>query len=312
VAYLSNFLGVPIDTIVNWESCSSIPDIDCLPKLIHLYSITLKDLISDETASNIIQTILDNKTSNIEIDIPVPYIKALAPIVAPNLLNNVVRKNINTLSIEELSEVAGYIDSQIIEEFVLQAIKQTSFKNFKPLFKFINRENMVQLFYDEVMHNGINEIKDYLYCLKPEEIDRCAEIKLAKYEVSSIKPILYSISKQKLKDIAYDLLEKENVKDIKLFIHFMNKADVDNYAEAIYKKLGIHAIKSFACFISHEKLSQIAEEVAENEGVKAIADIKPFLPKSSLNKCIDISFQRFGTDSIKSYLPKTYGIPKAL
>lgn len=110
---LADCLGVSYQAVSNWERGNSMPDIAKLEDLCKALDLTVEELLGMETkAAAAVEKVMQKEPLTEE------ELAEVAPILPPETIREQAKHSGRTYHIAALSEIAPFLDDDVLEELV--------------------------------------------------------------------------------------------------------------------------------------------------------------------------------------------------
>lgn len=250
---LADIMGVSYQAVSNWERGNSMPDISKLSELTVTLGVSVDELLDNEKPVKLVKHILEGTEETFIFDdnVTASSVVEIAPILKPeqtqNILESIIKKNQDAISISDIISLAPFLDEEILESYVNRLSETVSMRELAGLCPFLSSEIVDEL--------ALNMNKGSMK------------------ELTSIAPFM---SDEGLDEVA-SKVENENMKDIIPLAPYLSKETLDGIAMKTFECNNIEFLSSLAPYLSQEILNILAEEIINKYGFKALKSITPYL-----------------------------------
>ncbi|WP_281532803.1 helix-turn-helix domain-containing protein [Anaerocolumna aminovalerica] len=250
---LADIMGVSYQAVSNWERGNSMPDISKLTELTVTLGVSIDDLLDYEKPVKLVKHILEGTedTYIYNDNVTASSVVEIAPILKPeqtqNILESIIKKNQNNISISDIISLAPFLNEELLESYVNRLSGTISMKEMAGLCPFLSSETVDRL-----------ALKINTGSLK---------------ELTSIAPFM---SDEGLNEVV-KMVENENMQDIIPLAPYLSEETLDTLAMKAFECNNMDFLPALAPYLSTEILNRLAEEIVNQNGFKALKSIAPYL-----------------------------------
>ncbi len=250
---LADIMCVSYQAVSNWERGNSMPDISKLTELTVTLGVSIDELLGNEKPAKFVKHILEG-TEDAYIfndNVTASSVVEIAPILKPeqtqNILESIIKRNQDTISISDVISLAPFLDEDILESYINKLSDAVSMKELAGLCPYLSSET----------------------------VDRLA-LRMNKGSMKELTSIAPYMSDEGLGAVV-DKVENENIQDIIPLAPYLSEETLDGLAMKAFECNNMEFLSSLASYLSQEILDRIAEEIVDQYGFRALKSLAPYL-----------------------------------
>jgi len=250
---LADIMGVSYQAVSNWERGNSMPDISKLTELTVTLGVSIDELLDNEKPVKLVKHILEGTEDSyiFNDNVTTSSVVEIAPILKPeqtqDILESIIKKNEDNISISDIISLAPFLDEEMLESYVNKLSDNVSMKELAGLCPFLSSETVDKL----ALRMNKGSMK----------------------ELTSIAPFM---SDEGLNTVVR-MVENENIQDIIPLAPYLSKKTLDSLAMKALDCNNLDFLPTLAPYLSKEILNKLAEEIVNKHGFRALKSLVPYL-----------------------------------
>lgn len=188
---LADIMSVSYQAVSNWERGNSMPDISKLTELTVTLGVSIDELLDNEKPVKLVKHILEGTedTYIFSDNVTSSSIVEIAPILKPqqtqNILESIINKNEDNISISDIISLAPYLDEEILDSYTNKLSDSVSMKKLAGLCPYLSSEKVDKL----ALKMNKGEMKE-LASIAPYMSDEGLDAVTSRVEDENIKDII--------------------------------------------------------------------------------------------------------------------------